>query len=310
MRLVFFGTPEFAVPALEQLARSSHEIAAVVAQPDRPAGRGMRLRTPAVATKARELHLPLVQPASVRSEEFLSWFRSLAPEVGVVVAYGRILPGSLLSIPPRGLINLHGSLLPKYRGAAPIQRAIEQGERVTGATIMRIDEQLDHGPVLSRCEIAIDPEERAPSLARRMAIEGARLLVQTLDRLESGEVDELEQDHDRASFAPKITKEESRVDWQSSAKSIYDRFRAFWPWPGLQAEMGGEPLKLVEIASPVDRRGGTPGEILAIDDDEGITVATAAGALRILRVQRPGKAPVSAAAWARSAGITVGDPLG
>ncbi len=308
MKIAFFGTPEFAVPSLDAIAASHHELLAVAAQPDRPAGRGMKLKSPPVAQRARELGLEVVQPAGIRKEEFLHWFRSLGCDLAVVVAYGRILPAALLEAPRLGMINVHGSLLPKYRGAAPIQRAIEHGETRTGVTIMRLDEQLDHGPVLGSRELAIAPEERTPALAARMSSAGAELLIEVLDRMEQGSVEEVEQDHERATFAPKIEKSESRIDWSDPAEGIYNRFRAFWPWPGIQIQVGGEPLKLIELASPRPDEPSVPAGIAAIESGR-IRVGTGEGTIDIARVQRPGRGPVDAEVFARDRGLGVGDRL-
>ncbi|HYR28387.1 MAG TPA: methionyl-tRNA formyltransferase, partial [Thermoanaerobaculia bacterium] len=190
MRLVFFGTPEFAVPTLEALARE-HEIVLAVAQPDKPAGRGMKLQAPPVIVKARELGIATAQPPKIRNAEFLESIEALQPEVGIVVAYGKILPAALLEIPKRGFLNIHGSILPKYRGAAPIQRAIEHGETVTGVTIMRVDEELDHGPMLRVAQTEIGPDERTPGLAKRLSLIGADALLEVLRDWP----EEIEQDH-------------------------------------------------------------------------------------------------------------------
>jgi methionyl-tRNA formyltransferase len=297
VRLVFFGTPEFAVPSLEAVAHA-HDVVLVVAQPDKPAGRGMKLQAPAIAVKARELGLPLAQPPKIRNEEFLSQIRALAPDVGIVVAYGKILPAALLEIPVRGFLNVHASILPYYRGAAPIQRAIERGERETGVTIMRVDEQLDHGPMLAIERTPIDPDERTPQLAARLARIGAEALAQVLDAFPA----EMPQDHALATLAPKIEKSEGQVDWRQPARVIYDRFRAFDPWPGLTA---GE-LKLLDLRPAAGQ--GTPGTILDIGDG-GVVVATGDGALRLVTVQRPGKPRVAAADLARGSGWKSGSVL-
>jgi methionyl-tRNA formyltransferase len=283
LRLVFFGTPQFAVPSLERLARE-HDIALVVAQPDKPAGRGMKMHAPAIAVKARELGLPLAQPAKIRAAEFLDSIAALNPDAGIVVAYGRILPAALLSIPLRGFLNVHASILPKYRGAAPIQRAIEQGETTTGVTIMRVDEQLDHGPMLAIETTEIGPDERTPSLAARLSIIGAEALARVLANWPA----ETTQDHAAATIAPKIEKSEGAIHWSDTAASIYNKFRAFDPWPGVFA---GE-LKLIEMAPATGH--GSPGTILSMSA-EGVIVATGDSALRLITVQRPGKGRVAAA---------------
>lgn len=310
MKIVFFGTPEFAIPSLEQLLARSHEIALVVAQPDRPAGRGMRVQSPPTVELARERNLPVSQPASVRKEEFLESIRALQPELAVVIAYGKLLPASLLGIPKHGFLNVHASLLPRYRGAAPIQRAIEAGERETGVTIMRVDEELDHGPILGIERIQIGPDEHAASLSARLGGAGGQLLANVIDRLVRGEVDEAEQEHPRATYAAKIRKEEGRVDWNFSSRTIYDRFRAFDPWPGTffetDFERAAETVKLASIAPEL--LAGPPGEILA-STDSSIIVACGQGSLRIDRLQRAGKRPVDAVTYLRSRNLSVGDSL-
>jgi methionyl-tRNA formyltransferase len=288
LRIIFLGTPEFAVPTLEALARE-HEIALVVAQPDKRAGRGLNLQSPAVAVKARELGLPLAQPAKIRELE------PVDADVGIVVAYGKILPPSLLKIP---FLNVHGSILPKYRGAAPIQRAIEHGETETGVTIMRVDEELDHGPILSIARTPIAPDERASQLSKRLAKIGADAMLATLRNRPV----ETPQDHSKATYAPKIEKSEGEIHWSDSARTIYNKFRAFDPWPGV---FTGD-LKLIEIAPASG--SGNPGTILAIDDD-GVTVATGDGAIKLLVVQRSGKSRQRAPEFARGAGWRVGAPL-
>ena len=309
MRVIFFGTPDFAVPTLEAISRSSHDIALVIAQPDRPAGRGMKIRRPAVAERAMDLGLSVRQSETVRSEEFLRSVRELRPDIGVVVAYGRILPKTLLDVPPRGFLNVHASLLPRYRGAAPIQRAIEDGLRRTGVTIMQLDEQMDHGPVLATRTAPIGPDERAPELFDRLAELGAALLVETLDRIEHGGVEPVEQDHARATLAAKIDKSEGEVDLGESAQTIYNRFRAFWPWPGVWITAGGEQLKLIEIApSDAPPSSRTPGTILEVSEDS-IIVATRRSALRIQEVQRPGRRAVTAADYARGRRLEPGMSL-
>jgi methionyl-tRNA formyltransferase len=283
LRLVFFGTPEFAVPTLEALARE-HEIALVVAQPDKPAGRGMKMQAPAVAVKARAMGLPLAQPPRIRNDEFLASIAALQPDAGIVVAYGKILPANLLTIPANGFINVHASILPKYRGAAPIQRAIEHGETTTGVTIMRVDEELDHGAMLAIETTEIGPDERTPSLASRLSRLGADALLRVLESMPEG----TPQDHAAATHAPKIEKSEGAIDWNDSTAAIYNKFRAFDPWPGLFA---GE-LKLIDIAPATGH--GAPGTILSANHD-GVIVATGDGALRLVTVQRPGKPKAAAA---------------
>jgi methionyl-tRNA formyltransferase len=294
VRIVFLGTPQFAVPTLDALA-SEHEIALVVAQPDKPAGRGLHTQAPPVAVRAKALGLPLIQPAKIR--EALEAIAQAKPEIGVVIAYGKILPASLLAIPPRGFVNVHASLLPQYRGAAPIQRAIEHGERETGVTIMRVDEELDHGPMLSVARTEIGPDEHTPSLASRLSTLGATELLATLRTWPAA----TPQDHALATYAPKIEKSEGEIRWTESTSAIYDKFRAFDPWPGVFA---GE-IKILDVRPASGN--GDPGTILGMG--EGVIVATADGALELLVVQRAGKSRVSAVEFARGAGWRAGARL-
>jgi len=309
VRIVFFGTPEFAVPSLDAVHRE-HEVALVVAQPDRPAGRGMKMHVPPVIARARELGLPTAQPPKIRNAEFLDSIAQLKPDAGVVVAYGKILPAALLEIPKEGFFNVHGSILPKYRGAAPIQRAIEAGETETGVTIMRVDEELDHGPMLLIAKTEIGSDERTPALAQRLSHIGAEALARVLreERVETP------QDHAQATLAPKIEKAEGEITFHEAARVIYNRFRAFDPWPGVFYK----DVKLTEISgaagfSPPDIVGGLKpaapqGTIVELSDD-GVVVTCAEGAIRILEMQRPGKPRTPAGAVARGLGWRVGDVL-
>ena len=298
------------MPSLERLIASRHRPVLVVAQPDRPSGRGMKLRKPPVAELALAHGIPVEQPGRIRTDEFLDRIAALSPGVGVVVAYGRILPPKLLAIPKHGFVNVHASLLPKYRGAAPIQRAIAAGEEETGVSIMRVDEEMDHGPVYATRATPIDPDERTPSVASRLAAIGADALIEVLDAIERGEARTEEQDHARATHAPKIEKAEGEVDWNRAAAEIYDRFRAFHPWPGLSLPMRGEMVKIVDMHLDHDHEGegSDPGTIIAIEPPA-IFVACGSWALKIDAMQRAGKGPASASDLARAFGLTVGSPL-
>lgn len=297
MRILFFGTPDFAVPSLEALVRE-HEIALVVTQPDRPAGRGMKLTPPPVAERARQFGFEIAQPAKIRDATFLKRVEAVGPDVAVVIAYGRILPPQLLSIPRHGFLNVHASILPKYRGAAPIQRAIEAGETTTGVTIMRVDEELDHGPMLAIETVEIGADERAPSVARGLAAIGGELLAGVLREIAHGSAPETPQDHARATWAPKIAKREGLVTFSESPVNIYNRFRAFDPWPGLFFESGGEIIRILEM-EPADV-SAPPRTIVEIAD--GVVV----DGLRLTRLQRPGKSAAPAATVARAFGWRVG----
>ncbi|HUP48289.1 MAG TPA: methionyl-tRNA formyltransferase [Thermoanaerobaculia bacterium] len=305
LRVVFFGTPEFALPTLDAVA-AAHEVALVVAQPDRRAGRGMRLQKPPVAVRAEELGLPLVQPVKIRDEVFLQRIAAIAPDAGVVIAYGRILPGSLLEIPRHGFLNVHASLLPKYRGAAPIQRAIEAGETATGVTIMRVDEELDHGPMIETVALEIGPDERLPSVARRLARAGAEAMSRTLTAIESGRAVETPQDHQSATHAPKIEKEEGRITFTEPARVIYDRFRAFDPWPGVFFDSGGETILVSEMSPAAG--GGFPARQVA-EVGRSVVVGTGQGMVRLHELQRPGKPRAAAGDVARGLGWRAGARL-
>jgi methionyl-tRNA formyltransferase len=298
------GTPDFAVPTLEAVARE-HEVALVIAQPDRPAGRGLKLHKPPVVVKALELGLPVAQPSKIRTDEFLDSIAALHPDVGVVIAYGRILPRRLLEIPRHGFINVHASLLPRYRGAAPIQRAIEAGETQTGVTIMRVDEELDHGAMLGIETIDIGPDERLPSVSKRLSEAGGEALLRVLSQLERGTAVDRQQNHALATHAAKIEKSEGRIAFDQPATAIYNRFRAFDPWPGIFFETQGESIKVTDMRPA--RGTGVPGTVLSIDD--GVTVATAIDALRLIELQRPGKARTSAGDVARGLGWHCGEPI-
>lgn len=304
MRIVFMGTPEFAVPSLVAVARE-HEVVMVVAQPGRPAGRGMKMQQPAVAVRAGELGLEVLQPAKIRDETALAAIEKMAPDLGIIVAYGKILPRRLLEIPRHGFVNVHGSILPKWRGAAPVQRAIEAGETTLGVTIMRVDEDLDHGPMFSVATLETSPDERLPAIAKRLAVLGSDALAAVLRDIEKGTAMETPQDHAAATHAAKIDKEEGRITFGEAALTIYNRSRAFDPWPGIFFVSGGETIKIAEMR-PVDA-SGTPRTILAVGDD--VTVATGVGALRLISLQRPGKPRASAGDIARGLGWQAGAPL-
>ena len=292
--LVFFGTPEFAVPTLEALAAAGRSPALVVSQPSRPAGRGGEPRLPPVALWAREHGRQLQQPERVRAAEFLDSLRPLQPAIAVVVAFGQIFPRELLQLPAAGCLNLHASLLPLYRGAAPIQAAIAAGEERTGVTVMRMEAGLDSGPILLQTATAIEPRETAGELAARLATLGAGLMVEALDRLERGDLAERQQDHALATMAPRLSRDSGRADWQLTATQLANRLRAFTPWPGLTAELRGAPVKLVR-ATPLSGPSLTagpppaPGTFLGVVP-AGVAAACGAGTvLAIAELQRPGR---------------------
>jgi len=247
MKLVFMGTPAFAVPSLERTVEAGHQVVAVFTQPDRPKGRGQKDAMPPVKETALRLGLAVDQPERVRRPEVVEQLRAMAPEAMVVVGYGQIIPKAILDIPPQGIINVHASLLPKYRGAAPIQWAIARGETSTGVTTMRINEGLDTGDMLLKWETAIGPEETAVELGRRLAAAGADLLVRTLAGLPA--IQPQPQDDSQATYAPILKKEDGKIDWQLSARAILNRIRGFEPWPGGYGFLRGQRLQIWSAAS-------------------------------------------------------------
>lgn len=288
MRLVFAGTPEFSVAALDALHARGHPIVAVYTQPDRPAGRGQKLSRSAVAQRARELGLALYQPEKLRGNEAaLAELRALKPEVMVVIAYGLILPQAVLDIPRHGCLNIHASLLPRWRGAAPIQRAILAGDRETGVTIMRMDAGLDTGPMLLRGAVPIGEETTAATLHDALAALGARLIVETLDRLEAGTLTETPQPAEGASYAHKLDKAEARLDWTRPAAELARVVRAFNPMPVAWTELDRERVRVFEARVLNLPIGGAPGTVIEADAS-GIHVATASGVLVLTRLQFAG----------------------
>jgi methionyl-tRNA formyltransferase len=239
LEVIFFGTPGFAVPALARLLDSRHRVTLAVTQPDRPSGRGQRRQAPPVKDLARAHGIPVQQPERLKDDAFLSGLRELNADIGVVAAYGRILPDALLQVPRLGLINVHASLLPKYRGAAPVHRAVMAGERVTGVTIMRVVRELDAGPMLAAAERPIDPNETSEVVERDLAELGAALLVRTLDELAAGRAREVPQDDAQATYAPKISREDGAIDWRQRARAIHDQVRGLHPWPHAYAFLDG-----------------------------------------------------------------------
>jgi methionyl-tRNA formyltransferase len=315
VKLIFMGTPEFSAPSLRRLIIDGHEVAAVFTQPDKPAGRGRHLHVPPVKSLALEHGIYVHQPPKIKNNDYVrTVFETISPDACIVVAYGKILPQWLLDIPRLGCINVHASLLPKYRGAAPINWAIANGDRETGVTIMQMDAGMDTGPMLAKRAVPIDAAETAPELSSRLSELGADLLSETLPLIYAGDVRPISQDDSDASYAPLLKREDGLIDWHMSANEIANRVRAFQPWPGMFTDFRGGRLIIwlaretpmtnsLNMASSVEA-----GTVLRIDAD-GITLQTSAGALLIQEVQTEGKRRVSAREFSNGARLKPGDRL-
>lgn len=314
MRLVFMGTPALAVPCLDAL-REDHDIALVVTQPDKPSGRGNKLMPSAVKARALELDLPIAQPEKARDSEFLEQLRKARPEGIAVVAYGQILPNAILEMPREfhphgGCVNLHYSLLPRWRGAAPVQHALLYGDTVTGVTCQHMAQKLDAGDIILQREVPVDPNETTGELWERLTPIGADALREAMRLLKSGTAPRLPQDEAGITFAPTLQKEAGRLDWNQSALNLHNKVRALNPWPGAWCLWRGEVLKLWRASFshdfPALPPGATPGTFMGEASGE-LLIATSEGVLRLREVQAPSKPRMPATSWARGVRLTVGD---
>ncbi len=307
LRVVFFGTPGFAVPTLERLIQSRHPVAGVVTQPDRPRGRGQHVSAGPVKALAASLDLPVFQPDKLSREMFEAALASLSADIGVVAAYGKILPDWLLAAVPRGLINVHASLLPRYRGASPVHRAVINGDPETGVTIMRVVKALDAGPMLAAVTVPIGPDDTTTMVEAVLAAEGADLLVKTLDAIEAGTAVETPQDDSLASYAPKLSKSEAIVDWSRPAQNIHNQIRGLWPWPHASTHLGSARYILHRSRVSSRDHEAQPGTIIRASAVDGVHVACGAStALELLDVQLEGKRVVSARELLASKGLEPG----
>lgn len=309
LKLAFFGSPAFAVPVLEALVRH-HDVALVVTQPDRPAGRGLGLRAPAAAERARELGLRLEQPSRLKgNERFEALLRELELDVAVTAAYGRILPGSLLEVPRHGFLNVHASLLPRYRGAAPVQWALIEGERETGVSIMQTDVGLDTGPVRLQRRLPIAETDDAATLLDELSVLGAETLLEALRLLGEGTLPLTPQDDAAATLAPPLKPEDGWVRWGDPAQRIVDRHRGVALWPGSSFEHDGQRVKVEALQLAASDERAAPGTVLATTAG-GLLVAAGDGAVELQRVKPPGKRAMSARDWANGRGVKEGARLG
>ena len=307
IRTVFFGSPDFAVPTLDALIDSPYRPVAVVTQPDRGAGRGRKLRRPPVAERAVEAEIAVLQPSRLREPEAVAALAALAPDLQIVAAYGQLLPPAVLEAPRHGTLNVHASLLPRWRGASPVSAAIAAGDAETGATIMLVDETEDTGPILAQRATAIGARETAGELSDRLAALGASLLLETIPRWLAGEIKPQPQDAALATRARRVRKDAGRIDWTLPAAQLARNVRAYTPWPGAFTELGGQRVRLAVAA--VEQGNGAVGEVVGVAEDA-IRVGTGEGVLAVERLQRAGKREMSAAEFARGAGNLVGKRFG
>ncbi len=308
-RVIFMGTPDFSVPTLAVLLQGRYDVVGVVTQPDRPAGRGRRLEPSPVKRFAVQQGLPVLQPETLKAPEAVAELAALQPDVIVVAAFGQILRPAVLDLPPRGCINVHASLLPRWRGAAPVQAAILAGDQVTGSTIMLMDAGMDTGPILAQAALTIRPEDTGGSLTERLAQQGAELLAETLPRWLAGEVTPQPQDASLATVCRPLRKEQGLIDWTQPAATIARAVRAFNPWPGATSVWQGQPIKILQaVAAPQQAAGDSPGRVMWVNG--GVGVATGQGLLMLQQLQLAGRPAMAVADFVRGHRGFVGSQLG
>ncbi len=309
MRIVFMGTPDFAVESLNALVNAGQDVAAVITQPDRPKGRGNKLAFPEVKSRALELNLPVHQPASVKEEAFLELLQSYQPDVIVVVAYGRILPQAVLELPQYGCINVHGSLLPAYRGAAPIQRAVLAGCKESGVTIMQMDSGMDTGDMLLQGSLPITEEDNTGTMFEKLAVLGGKLLVEALEGMQQGTIQPQKQNEAEATYAARILKEDEVIDWSKPAETIFCQIRGLAPAPGAYTLWNDQRLKIWKSRISKKETGKAPGTVAEIGKDY-LLVQTGQGCLEVLELQPAGKKAMPAKAFCNGTGIEAGIQFG
>lgn len=305
MSIIFFGTPEFAVPSLKALIEAGEDITLVVTQPDRAKGRGHKVLPSPLKVTAKEMGIQVTEPITLKDDDLILRLSEIQPEFIIVVAYGKILPRRILDIPLRGCINLHASLLPRYRGAAPIQWALINGEERTGVTTMLMDEGLDTGPVFLKQELVIEEDDNAESLSRKLSEIGASLLIETVRGIRNGSLKPRPQDGE-PSFAPPLKKEDGDIDWNKTAREIFNLVRGTYPWPGARCIIGGERVRIIK-ARPLDSEG-RPGIIEKVTKDE-LLIGTGRGLLSILELQPAGRSQMSIKAFLQGRRLLQGSAL-
>lgn len=308
MKVIFMGTPELSVGTLEALIEAGHEVALVVTQPDKPKGRGVKIQVTPVKRAALEHGIPVYQPEKIRDPQCIEELRKYEADVMVVIAFGQILPKSVLEMTPFGCINVHASLLPKYRGAAPIQWAVIDGEKVSGVTTMQMDEGLDTGDILLKKEIVLDEKETGGSLHDKIAEEGAKLCVETLKALKAGELKREKQMESPTRYARMLDKAMGNINWEDSAKNIECLIRGLNPWPGTYTDWNGRVMKLWQADVCMEESGMAPGTVVRVEKD-GFFVQTGSGLLKVTELQAPGKKRMDAGAFLRGSSIKTGEIL-
>jgi methionyl-tRNA formyltransferase len=312
MRVVFYGTPDFAVPTLERLIASPHQVVEVVSRPDRPVGRHQEMAQPPIVARAMRHDIPVFQPKSLKGAEAEQHIAEIEADVAVVVAYGKLIPPSLLGLPRLGSVNLHPSLLPRHRGPSPIQWTLVCGDRVTGVTTMLLDEGMDTGPILLQRRVEVAPAETADQLAVRLAAVGAELMAETLDGLEDGSVTPRPQPEDGANVTPMLRRSFAKVDWKMPARQLVNRLRGFTPWPGLYTRFRGGRLKIfgLEEVSPVPNGADEPGTVLSVDPSGIVVRCGRRTAARITEMQREGRRRMPADAFLIGERVSRGEQFG
>ncbi len=307
MKIIFMGTPEFAAPSLQALIDSEDEVLAVVCQSDKPKGRGLEVSSPPTKILAEKHCIPVLQPQKIKTEEFFNELKRLTPDLICVAAYGKILPKNILDLPPLGCINVHASLLPKYRGAAPINWAIIRGENITGITTMKMDEGMDTGDMLLKKELKIEDEDTGETLSHKLSHVGAELLIETLKLLKEGKLNPIPQDNSQATYAPMLKKADGNIEWEKPAEEIRNLIRGMLPWPGAYTTLEGKLLKIykAEVSEGADR----PGEVIK-SDSKTLRVAAGTGAIHVLELQIEGGKKLEAEMFLRGRRINEGTVLG
>ena len=306
MRILFWGTPDFGVPSLRALQEEGHAVVAVVTQPDRPAGRGRAVRPGAIKTVAMEEGIPVLQPEKPRGDAFLAQLRELEPEISVVAAYGEILTEEVLELPSLGSVNVHGSLLPELRGAAPVNWAIIRGHEHSGVTIMRMVRELDAGPILYRVAVELPPDLTAGELYEMLSEIGATALVEALAQMEAGALREEPQVHEHATYAPKMSRDGARLDWRLPATELDRWIRGCDPWPGAWSTLDDQAVQVFGPELTSSGEPGPPGTVLVADAKEGLVVATGSGAIRLHEVKPAGRPRMATQAWIHGRGVAEG----